>query len=854
MTAPPLSAPASWPAGCRFGRFELDTVARRVLADGRPLAVGGRAFDLLVLLVQRAPHPVPGDELQRAVWPGRQVADSNVRVQVTALRKLLGDDVIEHQPTRGYRLTLAVEDGQVAAPAPPPVPGNLPGHLPPLFDRARERAELGAQLHGQARLTIAGPAGVGKTVLALALAHDRRAAHADGVWWIDLAPLGTAAQVAERIGTVLGLSAGDETAPLDAVARALAADDRLLVLDNAEHLAGPVAQLADALLRQAPRVALLATSRLSLKFAGEQVHRLGALSLPAAPGLAAARRSGALALFEARARRADPAFALTDNNVGAVAEVCRQLDGVALAIELAAARVPLLGVAGLRDRLVDRLRLLTSREPDARGQPQALQTALDWSHGLLPPREQAVLRRLGVFAGSFALETVQAVLCGLPASDAPGAPLLDHWAVLDALNLLLDHSLLMPVPGTQQGAAPARCTLHESVRLYARERLAAHAEQPLLQQRHARALLARVTGRPGLAGDADDRDRDCMAQLLDDADHDNLRAAWAWAAEHDIDLAMRLVNEANAYLRQRGHHREARQWSLQLLADPRADAHPRRLARVALGITTLCYEQSALQEALGHAATAIQHLAREPDARSLGEAHGWIGSAHYSLRNFEIAEQAFRQSIAFHTEDGYEAGVGDQLNNLGLLMVEMGRHAEADAVLQQALALQRRVGGDWGVAMALENLGEAAWARLDADTAVQQWQQALQLMRQLGNLFGEALLLVYLALAAWRAGRPDEAHALLRVSLSISRPRQLHGLVGDAFTVLAGLAADGADPRRAALLLGAAERQRSSSTVTGPLSVDLPALVAAVQGALGSREWHAARAEGERLAPDDVVV
>lgn len=847
MTAP-LIPPT--PQQRRFGHFVLDPVARTLAADGATITLGARAFDLLALLVQHAPDPVPSDALQRAVWPGRQVADSNVRVQITALRKQLGEGVIEHQPARGYRLALAVEEGD--APPPPAAPGNLPAQLPPLFDRAGELAALGPRLQGPARLTIAGPAGVGKTALARALAHAQRRGRTGGVWWVDLAPLSDAAQLAERIVATLGLTAVSEGEPLAAVARALAQEDRLLVLDNAEHLAGPVVALADALLRQAPRVALLVTSRRSLAYAGEQVHRLAALSLPTAPGLPAARRSGALALFESRAQRADPAFALNDANVAAVAEVCRQLDGVALAIELAAARLPLLGVAGLRDRLGDRLRLLTSREPDARGQPQALQTALDWSHGLLPPREQALLRRLGVFAGSFALETVQAVLAGLPASDAPEAPLLDEWAVLDGLNLLLDHSLLMPVPGAQQGTAPARCTLHESVRLYARGLLARHPEQPLLQHRHARALLARVTGQPGLAGDVDDRDRDCMSTLLDDADHDNLRAALAWAGEHDVDLAMRLVNEANAYLRQRGHHREARQWSLQLMADPRAEAHPYRLARVGLALTALCYEQSAYEDVLSHAEAAIARLVRAPDARSLGEAHGWIGSALYSLHRHAPAEAATRQAIAHHREAGYEIGLGDQLNNLGVLLVAMGRHDEADATLQQALEIQRRVGGDWGVAWTLENLGEAAWARGDADAAAEQWQQALPLARGLDNLFSEALLLMYLAMAARRLGRRDEAQALLRLSLSISRPRQLQGLVGDAFTVLAGLAVDAGDPHHAALLLGAAERQRSSQTVTGPLATDLPAIVAAVQGALRPVDWLASRAEGERLDPDAI--
>ena len=838
----------------RFGPYELDLDARRLTAEGQLLTIGSRAFDLLSVLVQRAPDPVSGDELLSTVWPGRQAATSSVRVQVVALRRLLGDGVIVHEPARGYRLAIAVAHPAAAeTETPHPVPGNLPSQVPAIFDRERERAQLGALLPGQARVTLTGPAGVGKTLLALATAHDRSRAHAAGAWWIDLAPLGDEAQVADRIAATLGLALAGEPATLTGVARALAADDRLLVLDNAEHLVGPVSELADALLRHAPQVALLITSRRPVKCAGEQVVHLGALSLPTEAGLAAARRSGAVALFESRAQRAEPGFALSEATVDAAVAVCRQLDGVPLAIGLAAARVPLLGVAGLRDRLADRLRLLTSRETDSRGHPRALQAALDWSHGLLPTREQAVLRRLGVFVGSIALQTAQAVLVGLPAGDAQDAPVLDDWGVLEALNHLHEHSLLSPVPGALEGTAPARFTLHESVRLYARERLAANAEHDALHRRHARALLARATGQHGLAGDQDPP-RLGMKTLLEAADHDDLRAAWAWAAEHDVEIALRLAHEANGHLRRGCHHRDALEWQGRLLADPRAAAFPRRLARLRVAMMALSYERNRLDEVLAHAREAIALVAGDPHPLTLAEAHGWTALVHHSRRELALAEQAYRCAMALYAEAGNKAGIADTLSNLGLLLVELQRHAEAEAMLLQAADHQRGIGSAFGLAVSSENLGEAAWARGDFQAARQHWQQACAQMREIGNQYHESMLLTYLALAERRAGRAEEAHALLRVSLSITRPRQLNGLVADALTVLGALAADGADLPRAARLWGLAEHLRGSGTLTGPLAVDLPPLIARVQAALGARDWHAARLEGARWAPESVLV
>ena len=823
----------------RFDRYALDRNRRQLLADGSPLPIGGRAFDLLDELVRHAGRTVSTDELRRAVWPDRKVGDNNLRVQIAALRKLLGDGVIALHATRGYRFTLPVleEDVPDAAVV---VVGNLPAHLPPLYGRDDDLASLAEHLRAKARVTLTGPAGVGKTALARAAAHLRRQDPADGVWWIELAALQESTQVADRIASVLQIKLTGE-APVEALARLLADKRMLLVLDNCEHLSDAACALADALLRHAPGVAVLATSRRTLKCAGEVVLRLGTLGLPEAPGLAAARRSGAVAWFEARARRADPDFALTAANAETVVDICRRLDGVALAIGLAAARVPLLGVAGLRDRLVDRLRLLTSQATDPRGHPQALVAALDWSHGLLAPPERTVLRRLGVFAGSFSLASVQTLACD---------DTLDDWAVLDALNALIDHSLVLSEPGALQSGAAVRYTLHESVRLYARERLETSGEAPALQQRHARHVLTLVRGTDDPAAPARDR----MDIALPDADHDNLRAALAWAREHDIALALELAIQANPYFRKRGHHLEARRLGQALLHDTRVAAHPRALVRLKLAQGVISFEQNQLDLTLRFAQEALAALADlPPDDLLLGEAWSWIGVTHQMRNHLDLAEPALRQSLAHDRAAGNLSDAASQLNNLGLVMVERRRFDEAATLFEEALGLNRQLGRTWGIAITLENLGEAAYARNDPAAALAHWHEAMPLMRQLGHVYHEAQLSTYMGLALRRQGQRDAALAHAREGLRISLAQQLRGVVADALTLMAALAADQRELQRAAMLLCLADQQREGAPPIGPVAIDRRETEATVRGPLGEAAWHAARLEAQRTSPSGAL-
>ena len=471
----------------RFGRFQLQRHERRLLVDGLPAPLGARAFDLLVVLAERPGELVGKNELLDRVWPGLVVEEGNIPVQVNALRKVLGGELIGTVPGRGYRFTARVEGREPDAPpakmpSPDPLQTRLPRVLPSLLGRAGDLAALGALVDRHALVSVTGAGGIGKSLLVQHLLDSRRRAHRHGVCWVELAGVGDAAALPATVAQALGvrLDAGD---PFQALALAVGPLDLLLALDNAEHLSEGIARLAELLIGAAPATKVVVTSQVPLGVATERVLRLSPLDLPHPDaGVAEALASGAVALFVDRARAADDRFTLTEADVASVASVCRAVDGLPLAIELAAARTPMLGIHGLAASMGDRLQLLTkNRNRAAPARQQTLRATLEWSHGLLDATEQAVFRRLAVVVGSCSLPMAQQI-----AADASGAGPIDAWAVLDALDVLVDRSLVAVLPG-EDDASP-RYRLLESPKAFAWERLAAAGEVKATQLRLAQAV------------------------------------------------------------------------------------------------------------------------------------------------------------------------------------------------------------------------------------------------------------------------------------------------------------------------------------------------------------------------------
>ena len=404
-------------AAYRFGSLELQPDQRRLLVDGRPAALGPRAFDVLLALVERAGELVSNNQLLDLVWPGVVVEENNLQVQISTLRKLLGPQAIATIPGRGYRWALAPDDASAqaaksesapsASPAGSAALPDVPTELPALYGRSEDVAALRDLIRHHALVTVVGPAGIGKTRLAQAVAHELRDEFADGARLVELAPLADPDLVAATMSRALGLAIGDPHTALDLTVQALASQRLLLVLDNCEHLLEAVDRAVAALRKGAPRVHILVTSQELLRHPDEHVYRLGALGLPDEVTAVRALEAGAIELFAARVQALEPRFVVSEANVAAAVDICRRLDGIPLAIELAAARVPPLGVEGVRDRLDERFRLLTAGSRLALRRHQTLRAALEWSYSLLSEPEQKIFDGLGIFAGGFSLESAQ---------------------------------------------------------------------------------------------------------------------------------------------------------------------------------------------------------------------------------------------------------------------------------------------------------------------------------------------------------------------------------------------------------------------------------------------------------------
>jgi non-specific serine/threonine protein kinase len=527
---PPNTAPIPpADAALRFGpaqRFELQPGERRLLVDGQPAALGRRAIDLLIVLAQRPDHLVTKNELLDLVWPGLVVEEANLQMQISNLRKVLGGDVIATVPGRGYRFAAAVSRPSPAAPAPPgPVLGPAaespkavaPAAGPRLIGRDQDLARLEALLRPGGSLTLVGSSGVGKTTLARAAAARWPGRHV----WVDLAALTQDRQVASAIARALHVQLGGSDDEAHAqLLTALQGQALLLVLDNAEHLIRVCAELA-TLLRPEVGVQLLVTSQAPLAVAGERVLRLEPLALPSAETPAGAGdEEGALALLVERIVAADHRFSATPAARPVLHAICAQLDGLPLALEMAAARVPLLGLHGVHDALAQRFSLLTRGHRDAAARHRTLHNALDWSYRLLDPVEQRLFRALGVFAGGFTLELAVAVTAPDPQA---------RWDVIDRLATLADRSLI--VVGRDE---PPRYRLLETMRAYALDELDRSStadEAGPVRRRHAEAVLALFVRY--VPGDTASLER-CLPEM------ENARDALAWAEAHDVGIAAQL--------------------------------------------------------------------------------------------------------------------------------------------------------------------------------------------------------------------------------------------------------------------------------------------------------------------------
>jgi predicted ATPase/DNA-binding CsgD family transcriptional regulator len=660
--------------------------------------------------------------------------------------------------------------------ATPPAP--LPVALTPLLGRERETTELLALLGDPAirLVTITGPGGVGKTRLALHLASTIASDTEERVAYVSLASITDPALVLPEIVQSFGVFTDAHDAPEDQLATILGDAPTVLVLDNLEQVLGAAAAIARVLSR-CPRVTALATSQAPLSIYGEQLYPLAPLPTPTATETMPAEilRSEAVMLFIQRARAIVPNLVVDDRTAPTIAEICRQLDGLPLAIELAAARTNILSPEALLARLSNRLQVLGSQRRDVPDRLRTMRNAVAWSYDLLPPDEQMLFRRLAIFAGGFPLEAAEAMFASIdPERDA-----------FDALSTLVNHSLMQQDPAPRQ---QARFLMLESLRAYGLEQLRAHGEEAGTRLAHASwfAELAEHA-EPALTGPA----QAAWMETLD-AESENMRAAVAWAlAGGQVEIALRIVSAIWRYAPERGLIADYRgwmargldaldptpgelrvkallgagylaedQWDLaaaeSFFADALDDARALgdRLAesRALIGLGTVAHDQGDYASALSHHDGALDAARGAGDQRATAIALGNLATVSYFQGNLDASERYWNESLQIIVSLGealLEASTG---SNLAALASERGDFARAQRLLTRTLEIQRRMNAQRGLPLTLINLGEAARGLGDYALAHDYLDEAVQLLREAGNTVVEGHALNACAALAFDQG------------------------------------------------------------------------------------------------------
>jgi predicted ATPase/transcriptional regulator with XRE-family HTH domain len=722
-------------------------------------------------------------------------------------------------------------------PAPEPSantrPHNLPTQLTSFIGCTHELAQTRDLLAGARLLTLTGPGGTGKTRLALQLANALVADFTDGVWLVELAALSEPALVSQAVATALGVREEPEHPLLATLAHHLRDQQMLLLLDNCEHLIEASAHLAERLLNLCPNLRVLASSREPLGISGEAIFRVPPLSVPDSgqlPPLDELARFESIVLFVERARAGQPEFQLTDETRADVAQVCQRLDGIPLAIELAAARVRILTVEQIGARLDDRFRLLTGGSRTALPRHQTLRALIDWSYDLLTEEERRLLGQLTVFVGGWSLEAAETLWAGEVAD------------VLDLLTRLVDKSLVQ----VEQQHGAARYRLLETIRQYGLEKLAASGEADALRRRHADYYLSLAE-----SGWADHAGRLSWFVL----EYDNFRAALRWAVEQPAgETALRLVHALEWFWYRGGYWSEGRTWLRRTLERPEiaARTHARAAILGMLGHLSWNQSDSLAGQALLHESLALY--------RELGDP---LGSTYPLIQLAVIArEQGDAAQATALLEEMLAIGhVHAQAETIAWAQVTMGEvavlredAAEAAAWLTQGLASFQRENVGVGIAWALNHLGHVAQLRGEYEQAAALHAESLILFRETDQQ-GVGWALESQGQVALARGELDDAYLRFAESLQLALDLGYKPGIAWCLAGLAATAALDAQPVRAAQLWGAAEALRSAIGIRPPPAsrVLYDRAITTARGQLGDAAFEAAWAAGQAIPLEDAI-
>jgi predicted ATPase/DNA-binding XRE family transcriptional regulator len=716
---------------------------------------------------------------------------------------------------------------------------NLPLPTTSFVGRQGAVAQL-EQVLGESRLvTITGSGGCGKTRLALEVARAHIERFPQGVLYVEFAPLADGSLVVQTIATTIGVRAIGRS-PSDSLAEFLCGRQMLLILDNCEHVIDACAEIVDRLLRACPGLRIVATSRERLNVGGEAVYQIAGLTVPAEGANAEdVALSDAGQLLLERARAVAPGFALTPANSGLIAQVCVQLDGVPLALELAAARMNVLSPQQINARLGDRFTLLVRGPRTAHPRQQTLRATLDWSYGLLDEAERKLFNRLAVFAGDWDLEAIEAVCAGGGLDAAQG---------LDLLTRLVDKSMV-----TVSSGEPRRYRLQETIRVYARQCLEASGEFDRVCSKHA-AYAVELAKRLGAAVSATGPEASAALEQLKQ-EWDNLRAALQWTVDSQAgDVALRLAGALAEVWYRLGFFDEGSYWLAKVLALPEAAAptFERAWALNGAGFLALCQGQYARGKALNEESLTISRMLNDTLLVSRGLINLGVGALHYG--HYDTARGLFEQTLAIVC--GSDAmGEGMALNNLSRVAVEIGDHAGAERYGGDALALGRALRSAWLTALALTQLGLAAFGRGEVVKARKILEEGVMAARASDDRKLIARSLDALGQVALTQGRQQHAEALLRESL------RLRYDVGDWPNLPAGLescaraSATAGQPEQAVRLLGTAAGLRRALQVppTPREQTAMTGWLPTLRHHLGAEAFDAAWAMGHATPLEQMV-
>ncbi|MCU1350818.1 MAG: regulatory protein LuxR [Acidimicrobiales bacterium] len=788
-----------WPAGARLSvRMALHTGDAQLrdafnyfgpvvirCARLRALAHGGQ------VLATGAVHDVVGTGLPAdASW--RDLGEHRLKdlAQPERVFQLCHPSVLdEFPPLRGINAT----------------PNNLPAQVSSFIGRQRELAAIAALLDDHRLLTLTGTGGSGKTRLALQASADRVDRHPDGIWYVELAAVAEVGSVADQVAAAVGVPEDPDTDLVDGVADHIGADAVLLVLDNCEHLLDGVAPVVATLLRRCPGLAVLATSRQQLDVPGEVSWRVPSMALPevtAALPLDRISACDAVRLFADRAAQGRPDFGVDETNADTILRICRRLDGIPLAIELAAARVRQMGVADIDRGLEDRFRLLTGGGRTLLPRQQTLAASVDWSHDLLEGTEQVAFRRLAVFAGPFTAQAAAAVL------DDPDAA--------DILGGLVDRSLLQL--DDQPGGTRYRYL--ETVKAYARERLRAAEETDATSERHLRHHIELAEqAEPSIRAS---EDAHALREL--DRSHDDLRTALRWAANTaDVDAVLRLVVALGPYWHARGHGLTAQAWYEDAI---RLGGDPVLTGRAAWASAYIALYANDLELAMERGGLALELAEGAGDDSTTARALDTLAS----IRQYGDpagAEPDFHRALDLAERSGDRWCTTDALQKLGYSGVYRDRWDEAIAYGTRSRAAALELGNPFFLAWASFIVGDAALRTGAVETARSEMRDAVRFADEVGEPMTVGCTGTIAAMIEVLAGDDDAAEAAIAATVERLGDGD-HGMADAMVAITQGvLVLQRGDAAAAAHVIGTVTAQLRQMGIAFPTSFFLPYLAEA---------------------------